>query len=125
MNLLLVAHGTRKPGGVSMIGELAERVGDTLQRRVRVAFVDVLGPTPAEVLSTLPGPVVLVPAFLSSGYHVRHDIPANIAASGHSDVTVTRRAGPVPGDGPGADLPLAGNRLVPWRFRGAGRSRHL
>ncbi len=96
MNLLLVAHGTRKPGGVSMIGELAERVGDTLQRRVRVAFVDVLGPTPAEVLSTLPGPVVLVPAFLSSGYHVRHDIPANIAASGHSDVTVTRALGPCP-----------------------------
>ena len=33
MNLLLVAHGTRKPGGVSMIGELAERVGQLLDRR--------------------------------------------------------------------------------------------
>ena len=96
MNLLLVAHGTRKPVGVSMIGELAERVGDTLQRRVRLAFVDVLGPTPGEVLSHLPGPVVLVPAFLSSGYHVRHDIPTHIAASGHPDVTVTPALGPCP-----------------------------
>lgn len=96
MNLLLVAHGTRKPGGVSMIGELAERVGDALGRTVRVAFVDVLGPTPSEVLADLSGPVVLVPAFLSGGYHVRRDIPDHVVASAHPDVTVTRPLGPCP-----------------------------
>jgi sirohydrochlorin ferrochelatase len=97
MNLLLVAHGTRKPGGVSMIGDLAERVGATLGRRVCVAFVDVLGPTPSDVLRTLSGePVVLVPAFLSSGYHVRHDIPVHVQASAHSDVMVTPALGPCP-----------------------------
>lgn len=95
MNPVLVAHGTRKGSGVAMIGDLAERVSGLLDRRVHTAFVDVLGPTPAEVLSGLPyGPAVVVPAFLSSGYHVHKDIPEGIAASGHLDVTVTPALGP-------------------------------
>lgn len=95
MNPLLVAHGTRKPGGVAMIADLAHRVGALLGREVRTAFVDVLGPTPSDVLSTLHGePVVVVPAFLASGYHVRVDLPAFVETSGHSDVTVTDALGP-------------------------------
>jgi sirohydrochlorin ferrochelatase len=62
--------------------------------RVRTAFVDVLGPTPADVLRAVPGPSVLVPAFLASGYHVRTDIPAHVAASAHPDVIVTDPLGP-------------------------------
>lgn len=96
MNPILVAHGTRKAPGVAMIGDLADRVSAVLGTRVRTAFVDVLGPTPAEVLHTLPQhvPAVLVPAFLSSGYHVRSDIPAHVAASGHPNVVVTEALGP-------------------------------
>ncbi len=96
---VLVAHGTRKPGGVSMVGELARRVGETLGREVHVAFVDVLGPTPCEVLDSLPQhrPAVLVPAFLAAGYHVRVDVPAHVEASTHPAVTVTRPLGPCPG----------------------------
>lgn len=95
MNPLLVAHGTRKADGVAMIADLAERVGRQLGRRVHTAFVDVLGPTPAEVLTELPdGPAVVVPAFLASGYHVRVDVPAFVTASGHPDVTVTDALGP-------------------------------
>ncbi|MGB3481176.1 MAG: sirohydrochlorin chelatase [Mycobacterium sp.] len=96
MKPVLVAHGTRKAAGVQMIGELADRVGTSLGQPVRVAFVDVLGPTPAEVLMSLDGPAVVVPAFLSSGYHVRKDIPQHVAASGHSDVIVTPALGPCP-----------------------------
>ena len=77
-----------------MIGDLAERVGDVLGVPVRTAFVDVLGPTPADVLRAVPGPAVLVPAFLASGYHVRTDIPAHVAASRHPDVIVTDPLGP-------------------------------
>lgn len=96
---VLVAHGTRKPGGVGMIGQLAERVSDVLDRPVHVAFVDVLGPTPSEVLDGLPAdrPAVLVPAFLAGGYHVRADVPAHVAASSHPAVTVTPPLGPCPG----------------------------
>ncbi len=95
MNRLLVAHGTRKPEGVAVIGELAQRVGALLNCPIRVAFVDVLGPTPSEVLRTLTdGPTVLVPAFLASGYHVHADIPAHVTASERDDVTVTPALGP-------------------------------
>lgn len=92
---ILVAHGTRKPSGVALIGDLAERVSAVLDGPVSVAFVDVLGPTPADVLTTMPGrPAVLVPAFLSRGYHVRADIPAHVAASGHRQVAVAPALGP-------------------------------
>jgi sirohydrochlorin ferrochelatase len=76
MTTLLVAHGTRNPLGVRMIGDLAGAVAGVLDEPVRVGFVDVLGPTPAEVLSTMRDePVVVVPALLSSGIHVRVDVP--------------------------------------------------
>lgn len=97
MSLILAAHGTRRPGGVAMVGDLAAQVSRQLGRTVRVAFVDVLGPTPSEVLSAVGGHrAVVVPAFLSRGYHVRSDVPAHVAASGHPDVIVTPALGPGP-----------------------------
>ncbi|OBK12398.1 sirohydrochlorin chelatase [Mycobacterium asiaticum] len=101
MSLLLTAHGTRRPSGVAMVADLATRVSGLLDRTVQVAFVDVLGPTPSEVLSCLSArddcdPAIVVPAFLSRGYHVRADLPAQIAASGHRDVRVTAALGPSP-----------------------------
>ena len=97
MSYLLVAHGTRKQRGVSMVGDLAAQVSSVLGQQVHVAFVDVLGPTPSEVLAGMPAePVTLVPAFLSRGYHVTTDIPEHVEASGHSDVTVTEALGPGP-----------------------------
>jgi sirohydrochlorin ferrochelatase len=96
MSFLLVAHGTRKARGVEMVGDLASKVSSVLGRKVHVAFVDVLGPTPTEVLQSFDTPAVVVPAFLSRGYHVRVDIPAHVVASGHPDVTVTEALGPGP-----------------------------
>ena len=94
MSLILAAHGTRRPGGVAMIGDLAAKVSALVERTVQVAFVDVLGPTPSEVLSSAGRLAVLVPAFLARGYHVRTDLPAHVAASGHPNVTVTPALGP-------------------------------
>jgi sirohydrochlorin ferrochelatase len=103
MSLILVAHGTRRADGVAMIGDIAAQVSALVDRRVQVAFVDVLGPTPSESLAALArdatravGPAVVVPAFLSRGYHVRTDLPEHVAASGHPDVTVTSALGPSP-----------------------------
>jgi sirohydrochlorin ferrochelatase len=97
MTTLLVAHGTRNPHGVKMIGDLAAAMARTLHDTVRVAFVDVLSPAPDEVLRTMSDePIVLVPALLSSGHHVRHDVPRYIAASGHPAVRVTPALGPSP-----------------------------
>ncbi len=97
MNLILVAHGTRRPDGIAMIGDLAAQVSALLDRTVQVAFVDVLGPTPSEVLSSVAArhrPAIVVPAFLSRGYHVRADLPTHVAASGHPNVIVTPALGP-------------------------------
>jgi sirohydrochlorin ferrochelatase len=64
MTTLLVAHGTRNPHGIKMIGDLAAAVAGTLDETVRVAFVDVLSPAPDEVLRTMrDAPTVLVPAW--------------------------------------------------------------
>jgi len=96
MSLMLVAHGTRKQQGVAMIGDLADQVSQTLGQPVHVSFVDVLGPTPSEVLTQIAEPTIVVPAFLSRGYHVTSDIPTHVDASGHPDVTVTEALGPGP-----------------------------
>lgn len=93
--LLLVAHGTRNPRGVETVAELAARVAARVGP-TRVAFVDVLGPSPSEVLRSAARPTVLVPAFLASGYHVHNDIPREVAESGHDTVTVTPALGPDP-----------------------------
>ncbi|MGU3431497.1 sirohydrochlorin chelatase [Actinomycetes bacterium M1A6_2h] len=95
--LVLVAHGTRNPRGVEVVAALAEAVRPQIGT-VRVAFVDVLGPSPAEVLRdpALTGPVVLVPAFLASGYHVHADLPREIDAGERDGVHVTRALGPDP-----------------------------
>ncbi|WP_424809677.1 sirohydrochlorin chelatase [Rhodococcus sp. 27YEA15] len=93
--LVLVAHGTRSARGVEMIAALARAVGARIGR-TRVAFVDVLGPSPSEVLRATTGRAVVVPAFLASGYHVHIDVRREVADSGHRDVTVTPALGPDP-----------------------------
>lgn len=104
-----------------MVGDLAEHVSALVGQAVQVAFVDVLGPAPSEVLANLSArhpasgdhePVIVLPAFLSRGYHVRVDLPAHIAASGHPNVTV------IPALGPDAEVArIVGHQLVEsgWR----------
>ena len=78
---MLVAHGTRDPAGADVIHQLADLVRAQVPD-VRVAFADVRQPDVTTVLRECPGPAVVVPAFLAAGYHVRTDIPAQVAAAG-------------------------------------------
>jgi sirohydrochlorin ferrochelatase len=103
---VLVAHGTRNPHGVNVIAQIAEAVSARIGL-TRTAFVDVLGPTPSEVIADLERPAVLVPAFLASGYHVRKDLPEHVAAAGRADTVVTRALGPDPAIASVARLRLA------------------
>ncbi|RKT88337.1 Sirohydrochlorin ferrochelatase [Saccharopolyspora antimicrobica] len=96
MNLLLVAHGTRDPAGPRVVERLAAAAAERLGVPVRVGYVDVIGPTAAEALESLDGPVVVVPAFLAAGYHVRTDLPGQIAACGRPDVVLAPALGPAP-----------------------------
>ena len=92
---IMVAHGTRSVHGVKTVGRIAELVSERIGL-TRVAFVDVLGPSPSELLVQTPGPAIIVPAFLAAGYHVRRDIPEHIEASGHQRVTLCDNMGPDP-----------------------------
>jgi sirohydrochlorin ferrochelatase len=80
MSLVVVAHGTRDPAGALVTARLVDAVRAKLPSvRVELAFADVRGPTVADVLAELSGPVVVLPAFLAAGYHVRVDLPAQLA----------------------------------------------
>jgi sirohydrochlorin ferrochelatase len=115
MDLILVAHGTRRPAGVALIEDLAAQVSTLVGGSVRVAFVDVVGPTPSEVLSQARAtgrPAIVVPAFLSRGYHVRTDLPSHVAVSGHPNVIVTPALGPS-----GQIARIVGHQLVKCGWR--------
>ncbi|MGH3799851.1 MAG: sirohydrochlorin chelatase [Pseudonocardiaceae bacterium] len=95
MTVVVAAHGTRDPAGVAVARQLVAALRARLpDRPVLLAFVDVLGPGVREVVDGAPGPVTVVPAFLTSGYHVRTDVPRAVAATGRRDVTVTAALGP-------------------------------
>jgi sirohydrochlorin ferrochelatase len=95
--LILVAHGTREPAGPREINRIAHATSHHIGVAVHPSYVDVIGPTVAEVLAALRGPVVVLPAFLASGYHVRHDLPAQVAAAcSDADVFLAGALGPAP-----------------------------
>ncbi|MGW5054224.1 sirohydrochlorin chelatase [Actinokineospora sp. NPDC004072] len=87
MTLVVVAHGTRSSAGTAVAHELAEQVRGLLPAvPVRLAFADVRQPDVASVLREVRGRSVVVPLFLAAGYHVRVDVPAQVAASGAAAV---------------------------------------
>ncbi len=105
--LLVLAHGTADPAGHEVWTRLAARLrtpgpwtpgawAPVRPGRVSLGYADVRSPTLADALAALPGPVVVVPAFLAAGYHVRSDIPAQLVASGRADVAVAAHLGPDP-----------------------------
>lgn len=76
--LVLAAHGTASAEGRRVVEECAASAAWALGVRHAVGYVDVCGPTLEEALSGAYAPVV-VPFFLASGYHVRHDVPSAVA----------------------------------------------
>lgn len=106
--LVLAAHGTRDPAGARVVADLAARVRKRLPGvRVEVAYADVRQPDVATALDGL-GPAVVVPAFLANGYHVRVDIPDQVAG----------RAVITPAFGPASGLVAAAHerlREAGWR----------
>lgn len=87
--LVIVAHGSRDDVGAEVVFRLAAAVGRELPGvAVRSAFVDVRPPRVVTALGeVLPDgssgpPSVVVPAFLGAGYHVRHDLPRQLAEAG-------------------------------------------
>ena len=85
--LVLLAHGSRRPGPSSVMSRTAERVRTILPEvEVRTGYIELQPPDPATALEGLVDPVVL-PFFLARGYHVVHDVPAAVERHGSGTVT--------------------------------------
>lgn len=93
-----MAHGTDNPSGQTTVTALRDRVAELLPGvQVTDAYVDVQEPRLAEVVESLVGqgiPTVIVPALLSTGYHVEVDIARTVANS--ELVVATPPLGPDP-----------------------------
>jgi sirohydrochlorin ferrochelatase len=103
VTLVLVAHGTRDPAGAATADRLATALAERAPGvRVLLAYADVRRPSLADVLTDLDTPeppdsadrVVVVPAFLASGYHVRVDLPEQIERSRRPGVLLAPPLGP-------------------------------
>ena len=85
--LVLLAHGSRRPGPFSVMSRTAERVRTILPGvEVRTGYIELQPPDPATALEGLVDPVVL-PFFLARGYHVLNDVPAAVDRHGSGTVT--------------------------------------
>jgi len=95
--LVVLAHGTGDAAGRGTWGRLLLRLRAALPGvEVRLAYAGVARPQLADLLPQLHGPVVVVPAFLAAGYHVRVDVPGQLAAIGRDDVALAEPLGPDP-----------------------------
>lgn len=79
--LLAVAHGSRDPRHAAALSGLLDAVRRAAPHvRAELAFLDLCGPDASTALARLaasgPREVIVVPLFLSHGYHVQHDVPA-------------------------------------------------
>ena len=85
--LVLLAHGSRRPGPSSVLSRTADRIRTILPEvEVRTGYIELQPPDPTTALEGLVDPVVL-PFFLARGYHVVHDVPAAVERHGSGTVT--------------------------------------
>lgn len=91
--LVTVAHGTRRAGGNEIARVITARAGEALGVESRAAYVELGSPLLAEMVPSLRDPAVVVPLLLSTGYHVRVDLPA---ACARGPVLLGRPLGPDP-----------------------------
>jgi sirohydrochlorin ferrochelatase len=79
--LLTVAHGTRTTAGNDVARELTAAAGHVLGWRPVCTFVELSEPLFQDTAAAMTDPAVVVPLLLSTGYHMRHDVPRAAAAS--------------------------------------------
>ena len=81
MRLLTVAHGTRKVAGNQVAASLASAAGTRLGLTAVSTYVELCEPLFADVAASSAEPAVAVPLLLSTGYHLRVDLPAAVESA--------------------------------------------
>jgi sirohydrochlorin ferrochelatase len=77
--LVTVAHGTRHAPGNEVAAAVTERAARLLGVAGTATYVELCAPSFSSVMATAAEPSVVVPLLLSTGHHLRVDLPAAIA----------------------------------------------
>jgi sirohydrochlorin ferrochelatase len=94
--LLAVAHGTQDERGRATVAELVDLVASMRPGLdVQLSWLDHASPRVRDLAAKAERPLVAVPLLLSTGYHVRHDIPQAVSVA-PVRVMIARRLGPHP-----------------------------
>ncbi|MCR1785075.1 hypothetical protein KVF89_21225 [Nocardioides carbamazepini] len=94
-HLVTVAHGTRTAPGNEVARLLTAAAARRLGWDATTTYVELCAPLFADVVTEVSAPAVAVPLLLSTGYHLRHDLPAAVAAAARGDaVRLGRALGP-------------------------------
>lgn len=93
--LVTVAHGTRFGPGNEVAAALTAAAAGQLGIEAVATYVELCEPSFASVVAGLQQPAVVVPLLLSTGFHVRVDLPAAVAAATRP-VTLGHPLGPDP-----------------------------
>jgi sirohydrochlorin ferrochelatase len=91
--LVVVAHGTRNVVGNEVAHAIAEAAGERLGVSARAAFVELSEPLFADVMAGADTRTAVVPLLLSTGFHIRTDLPEAVATAS-VPVTVGDPLGP-------------------------------
>jgi sirohydrochlorin ferrochelatase len=118
--LLVVAHGTASSAGLRTTRRVVDAIAAARpDLDVELCFLDVAEPRLPAALTD--APTIAVPLLLSTGYHVRIDIPSAVA--GHPNTRVGRHLGPHPRLVDALLDRLPGGNKTPTVLVGAGSSR--
>lgn len=88
MRLVTVAHGTRTPEGNRVAAELTAAAAVQLGWQATTSYVELCSPLFADVVATTAVPTVVVPLLLSTGYHLRKDLPEAVDAADDADLVI-------------------------------------
>lgn len=79
--LVTVAHGTRQVAGNEVARLITSAAGSLLGVPSVCSYVELCSPSFADVLATSSEATVVVPLLLSTGHHLRHDLPFTVDES--------------------------------------------
>lgn len=91
--LVTVAHGTRRTTGNAVAREVTAAAGERLGMDAVGSYVELSEPLFEDVVAASPEPTVVVPLLLSTGFHVRQDLPRMAGRAG-GPLLMGRRLGP-------------------------------
>ncbi|TQK68312.1 sirohydrochlorin chelatase [Nocardioides sp. SLBN-35] len=92
-HLVTVAHGTRTAAGNEVARALTSAAAERLGWAATTSYVELCAPLLADVVAVVDIPAVAVPLLLSTGYHLRQDLPA-VLADVDREVRLGRSLGP-------------------------------